>query len=44
MLTQIAWAGDVAFVGGAFLLRIWAVANALVCLWLARTALAEKRP
>jgi serine protease len=44
MLTQIAWAGDVAFVGGAFLLRIWAVANAFVCLWLARTALAERRP
>jgi serine protease len=42
ILTQMAWAGDVAFVAGSFLLRVWAVANALVCLWLARTALAEK--
>jgi serine protease len=39
LLAQMAWTGDAAFGGGAFLMRIWAVANALVCLWLARTAL-----
>ncbi len=39
LLVQMAWTGDAAYVGGAFLMRIWAVANALVCLWLARTAL-----
>ena len=39
LLVQMAWAGDVAFVGGALLLRIWTVTNALACLWLARTAL-----
>ena len=38
-LAQLAWAGDVAFVGGPFFLRVWAVANALVCLWFARVAL-----
>jgi serine protease len=44
LLAQMAWSGDVAFVGGVFLLRAWAVANAFVCLWLARVALGEKRP
>jgi len=39
LLVQMAWAGDVAFVGGPLLLRVWAVTNALACLWLARTAL-----
>jgi serine protease len=39
LLVQMACAGDVAFVGGPFLMRVWAVANALVCLWLGRTAL-----
>ncbi len=39
MLTHLAWSGDTAFVGGAFLARAWAVGNALVCLWIARTAL-----
>jgi serine protease len=39
LLAQMAWTGDAAFVGGAFLLRIWAVTNAIVCLWLARAAL-----
>jgi hypothetical protein len=39
LLAQMAWAGDAAFAGGAFLLRVWAVGNALLCLWLARTAL-----
>lgn len=39
LLLQMAWAGDTAFVGGALLSRVWILANALVCLWLARTAL-----
>jgi serine protease len=42
LLTQIAWSGDVAFVGGPFLMRMWAIGNGLVCLWLARTALDAK--
>jgi hypothetical protein len=36
---QLALSADTAFVGGAMLLRVWGVANALVCLWLARIAL-----
>jgi serine protease len=43
LCAQMAWSGDVAFVGGPMLARVWAVANALVCLWLARTALDTKR-
>ncbi len=39
LLAQMVWAGDAAFVGGPFLLRVWGVANALICLWLARAAL-----
>jgi hypothetical protein len=39
LCAQIAWSGDVAFALGGFLGRSWAVANVLVCLWLARTAL-----
>jgi hypothetical protein len=39
LLAQLAWSSDAAFVGGAFLGRMWAVSNALVCLWLARLAL-----
>ncbi len=42
LLVQMAWAGDAAFVGGTFLWRVWAVTNALVCLWLARTALVAR--
>jgi serine protease len=42
-LVQLALAGDVAFVGGGLFLRVWATANALACLWLARIALEEKR-
>ncbi len=44
LLAQMAWSADVAFVGGAFLARAWAVGNALVCLWIARVALDAKRP
>jgi serine protease len=43
LLCQMAWSGDAAFVGGAALARGWAVANALVCLWIARVALDAKR-
>jgi serine protease len=43
LLAQLAWSGDAAFVGGPFLARIYAVVNALVCLWLARMALDAKR-
>jgi serine protease len=43
LLAQMAWSGDVAFVGGPLLARVWAVSNALVCLWLARAALETKR-
>jgi hypothetical protein len=43
LLAQLAWSGDAAFVGGPFLARLWTVANALVCLWLARMALDTKR-
>jgi serine protease len=41
-LAQMIWAGDVAFIGGGFLMRVWAASNAMACLWLARTAL-DKR-
>jgi serine protease len=39
LLVQMAWSGDVAYVAGAFLVRLWEVANIVVCLWLARVAL-----
>jgi serine protease len=41
LLLQMAWAGDVAFVGGAVLARVWAFANLLVCMWLARLSLSR---
>jgi serine protease len=43
LLAQTAWSGDEAFVGGALLLRVWALAHGLICVWLARMALDEKR-
>jgi len=43
LLAQMAWSGDVAFVAGPMLARVWAVGNALVCLWLARIALQTDR-
>jgi serine protease len=43
LLVQHLVSGDVAFVGGATLAKVWMVANALVCLWLARTALDQKK-
>jgi serine protease len=42
-LIPTAWAADVAFVGGTFMLRVWSVAHALVCLWLARASLEAGR-
>jgi serine protease len=44
LLGQMMGSGDVAFFGGPTLLRVWAGANVLVCLWLARTALATTSP
>jgi hypothetical protein len=38
----MAWSGDAAFVFGTFMARLWAVGNALVCLWIARLALDSK--
>ncbi len=43
LLTQIAILADVSAPFGSFALRVWTVANALVCLWLARLALDAKR-
>jgi serine protease len=43
LLAQMAWSGGVAFVAGPLLARVWAVGNALVCLWLARVALQTER-
>ena len=42
LLMQMAWSADAAFVGGAFLARVWEIGNALVCVWLARVALDGK--
>ncbi|MDP9151926.1 MAG: S8 family peptidase [Myxococcota bacterium] len=43
MLVHMAFAGDTAFVAGAFAGRVWAGANALVCVWIARAALDGRR-
>lgn len=39
LLVQMAYSADVQFVGGAFVLRLWTLTNALVCLWIARLSL-----
>ncbi len=44
LLLQMAWSGDVAFVGGPWLARLWALANVLVCSWIARVGLEAARP
>jgi serine protease len=44
LLLQMAWSGDVAFVGGPWLARLWALANVLVCSWIARVGLEAPRP
>jgi serine protease len=43
LLAQMAFSADVAFVGGSFLLRVYAVASAAVCLWIARIGLDAKK-
>lgn len=43
LLAQMALTADVSFVLGSVPLRIFAVANALVCVWLARIALDAKK-
>jgi serine protease len=43
LAAQLAFSGDVAFVGGAFFMRAWTIASALVCLWIARISLDTKR-
>jgi serine protease len=39
LLLQLAWSGDAAFVAGLGPSRIWALANVLVCVWIARVGL-----
>ena len=43
LLAQLAFSADVAFALGPVLLRAWTVANALVCLWIARMCLDAKK-
>lgn len=43
LLAQLALQADVTTVGGPLLLRLWALGNALLCLWIARLA-ADGRP
>ncbi|HEY1960355.1 MAG TPA: S8 family peptidase [Polyangiaceae bacterium] len=42
LLVQLAWSGETAFFLGGAAMRIFAVVNALVCAWIARTALDAK--
>mgnify|MGYP000999496362 CR=1 FL=1 len=42
LLAQIAFSADVGFAFGSVAMRGWAVANALVCLWIARLSLDKK--
>jgi len=42
LLAQLAWSGEAAFVLGGTAMRIFAVVNALVCAWIARSALDSK--
>jgi serine protease len=42
LLTQMAVSADVSFVLGSTMLRAWTMANALVCLWIARLAIDKK--
>jgi serine protease len=43
LCAQLAFSGDVAFVGGPFLMRVWMVVSTLVALWIARIGLDVKR-
>jgi len=42
LLSQMAFSGDVQFAFGSVALRVFAVVNALACLWIARVALDKK--
>ncbi len=42
LLAQMAFSGETAFAFGMTAMRVWTVANALVCLWIARLALDKK--
>jgi serine protease len=44
LLLQMSWSGDAAFAGGPGLGRVWAIVNALVCVWIARVGLERPRP
>ncbi len=44
LLTQMAWSGDVAFLGGSWFGKVWALVNAAVCLWIARVGLERSGP
>jgi serine protease len=43
LCAQLAFSGDAAFVGGAFLMRVWMVVSVLLALWIARIGLDSKR-
>jgi serine protease len=43
LLVQMVGSGDVAFAGGSALGRVWEICNAIICVWLARVALDERR-
>jgi serine protease len=43
LLIQTAWSADVGFFAGSALLGAWALANALVCFWIARVGLERVR-
>jgi serine protease len=42
LLAQMAWSGETAFFAGTTMMRVFAVANALACLWIGRMALDKK--
>ncbi len=41
LLVQMTWSSDTDFVAGPWLAALWTAANAVVCLWIARAALAH---
>jgi serine protease len=43
LCAQLAFSGDAAFVGGAFLMRVWMGVSVLASLWIARIGLDAKR-
>jgi hypothetical protein len=43
LCAQLAYSGEAAFVGGAFLMRMWLIVSVLVSLWIARIGLDTKR-